>query len=147
MAIDPRCLAAARQCTATRLRRATRIVARLYEEAMAPSGLEDTQFTLLVALSLAGETSMRKLAGILGIDRTTLTRNLVPLARNGMIESAAGSDQRVRLVRLTALGRKTLHKALPLWEKAQQRVVNELGKTRWNDLLALLQAIEALAAD
>ena len=145
MANDPRCLAAARQCTAAQLRRATRIVSRLFDDTMAPSGLEGTQLTVLVTLSLAGEMSMRKLAERMAVDRTTLTRNLMPLERNGWIESSAGADQRVRLVRLTALGKKTLEKALPLWEKAQHQVIAELGKTRWTELLALLQAVEKLA--
>jgi DNA-binding MarR family transcriptional regulator len=144
METDPRCLAASRRCTASRLRRATRVVARLFEEVMASSGLEGTQFSVLVALSLGGDVPMRTLAERLGVDRTTLTRNLKPLEREGLVESAAGDDQRVRLVRMTAKGRRVLEKALPLWEKAQHQVVAKLGQAKWEALLGLLDAVQAL---
>jgi DNA-binding MarR family transcriptional regulator len=141
---DERCLLAARQCTASQLRRATRVLGRLYDDVMAPSGLEGTQFSLLVRLSLTGEISMRALADGMGVDRTTLTRNLAPLERKGWVERAPGDDQRVRLVRITERGAKVLDKALPLWQEAQHRVVASLGKARWSDLLSLLKAVEAL---
>jgi DNA-binding MarR family transcriptional regulator len=137
-------IAASRECTASQLRRATRVVTRLYDEVMAASGLEGTQFSVLVALSLMGEVPMRQLADRLGIDRTTLTRNLKPLARQGLVESADTSDQRVRPVRLTAAGKKVLKRALPLWEEAQHRVVKKMGYTRWYALLALLEAVQEL---
>jgi DNA-binding MarR family transcriptional regulator len=146
MTMDDRCLAVARFCTASKLRRATRVVARIFDEAMATSGLEGTQLTVLVTLALAGEQPVHKLAELLAVDRTTLTRNLAPLERHGWIERGAGADQRVRLVRLTERGRRTLDKALPLWEEAQQSVVGKLGKARWSELLALLKAVEALAS-
>jgi DNA-binding MarR family transcriptional regulator len=144
MESDPRCLAASRRCTASQLRRATRVVARLFDEVMASSGLEGTQFSVLVALSLGGDVPMRTLAERLGVDRTTLTRNLKPLDREGLVESAAGDDQRVRLVRMTAKGRRVLEKALPLWEKAQHQVVSKLGQAKWEALLGLLDAVQAL---
>jgi DNA-binding MarR family transcriptional regulator len=141
---DPRCLEVARHCTAAALRRATRTVSRIYEEVMAPSGLEGTQFSVLNALALMGGVPMRVLADRLGIDRTTLTRNLRPLERKGLIASVAADDQRVRLVELTARGRRVLDKALPLWQRAQQRVVKDLGRSRWQQLQALLGAVQAL---
>jgi DNA-binding MarR family transcriptional regulator len=144
METDPRCIAASRYCTASQLRRATRVVSRIFEEVMASSGLEGTQFTLLVALSLGNGVPMRTLAERLGVDRTTLTRNLKPLEREGLVETGAGDDQRVRLVRMTAKGRRVLEKALPLWEKAQHQVVSKLGRAKWESLLGLLDAVRAL---
>jgi DNA-binding MarR family transcriptional regulator len=144
MDADPRCLAASRKCTASQLRRATRVVARLFDEVMAASGLEGTQFSVLVALSLGNGVPMRTLAERLGVDRTTLTRNLKPLEREGLVESGAGEDQRVRLVHMTAKGRRVLEKALPLWEKAQQHVVGKLGHAKWEALLGLLDTVSAL---
>jgi DNA-binding MarR family transcriptional regulator len=142
---NERLLLAARQCVATQLRRATRAVANLYDGVMAPSGLEGTQFTMLVTLSLAGEMPMGRLAERLGVDRTTLTRNLGPLERNAWVESAPGPDRRVRLVRLTAAGTRVLEAALPLWQSAQQQVVTSLGKSRSNDLLGLLKDVEKVS--
>jgi DNA-binding MarR family transcriptional regulator len=138
------CLVVARECTAASLRRASRAVGRIYDETMAPSGLRGTQFSLLVALSLTGETPVMRLADELGLDRTTLTRNLEPMERDGLVESVPGADRRVRLVRLTEVGRKTLSLALPLWQKAQDRVIAALGRRRWKELVDGLGATAAL---
>ena len=135
----------ARECTASQLRRATRAITRRYDDAMREAGLEGTQLNVLVALALMGNASIGRLSEQLGVDRTTMTRNLVPLSRNGWIESSAGDDRRVRGVRLTPRGRRTLERALPLWERTQAEVVAKLGKGKWGQLLALLSSVEKLA--
>ena len=141
-----RCLAAARECTAAGLRSAARAVGRIYDEVMAPSGLRGTQLSLLVALSLTGGAPIARLADELALDRTTLSRNLAPLERDGLVASVAGDDRRVRMVGLTAEGRRTLARALPLWEEAQRRVVTALGKRRWRELMDGLTAAATLGA-
>jgi len=138
------CLRAARECTADSLRRASRALNSLYDEALAPTGLRGTQFSLLVALSLAGDMPVTRIAGLLGLDRTTLTRNLAPLEHDGLLETAASQDRRVRLVRLTAKGRAALERALPLWDEAQHHVVRALGEPRWRKLLDGLSAVTAI---
>ena len=75
------------------------------------------------------------------MDRTTLTRNLKPVERDGLIAVVAGKDARTRNVQVTRKGLKTLERALPLWEAAQTQVVEELGRTRWRSLLGDLQAV------
>ena len=75
------------------------------------------------------------------MDRTTLTRNLKPVERDGLIAVVAGKDARTRNVQVTRKGLKTLERALPLWEAAQTQVVKELGRTRWRSLLGDLQAV------
>lgn len=135
-----RLLTVANECTAARLRRASRALSKFYDEILEPSGLRGTQFSLLVALSLFGQAPLLRVAEELGLDRTTMTRNLAPLERDGLVASVPGSDRRVRLIQLTEAGRRTLAKALPLWEKAQRRVVDTLGERRWRELLAALQA-------
>jgi DNA-binding MarR family transcriptional regulator len=136
------CLRAARECTASRLRRAARAVGNAYDEAIASTGLRGTQFSVLVALSLVGEAPLARLADELGLDRTTMTRNLDPLEREGLVASVPGSDRRVRLVTLTAEGRRILNRALPLWERAQRQVVEGLGPRRWQELIDGLGAAE-----
>lgn len=135
-----RLLAVASECTAARLRRASRALSRFYDEILEPSGLRGTQFSLLVALSLMGQAPLLKVADELGLDRTTMTRNLAPLERDGLVASVPGSDRRIRLIQLTEAGRRQLAKALPLWEKAQRHVIDNLGERRWRELLAALQA-------
>ena len=75
------------------------------------------------------------------MDRTTLTRNLKPLEREGLTEVVAGNDARTRHVRVTGKGLKTLGEALPLWEAAQRHVVKSLGQTHWRSLLRELKAV------
>jgi DNA-binding MarR family transcriptional regulator len=139
-----RCLTVVSECTGFGLRKAARALGRIYDEAMAPTGLRATQFNLLVALSLAGEAPVVKVANGLGLDRTTLTRNLGPLERDGLVESVADADRRVRRVRLTERGHEALAAALPRWEQAQSRVVAALGKARWRELMDGLRAAASL---
>jgi DNA-binding MarR family transcriptional regulator len=139
-----RCLAVSTECTGFGVRKAARSLARIYDEAMAPAGLRGTQFNLLVALSLAGEAPVMKVAEELGLDRTTLTRNLGPLERDGLVESVADADRRVRRLRLTERGHEVLADALPRWERTQRQVVAALGKSRWRELMDGLRAAASL---
>ena len=152
---DQRLARVAGTCTCAKLRMAARAVTQAYDAALAPSGLRATQFTVLVALGHIGRAPLSRLAGALVMDRTTLSRNLRPLERDGLIATGlVDDDRRVREIRLTAKGRKALEKALPLWEKAQKRMRDGLGDKRWQGLsddlgrtVSLgLGAVEALAA-
>ena len=78
-------------------------------------------------------------------DRTTLTRNLKLLEKRGLIRVQMGNDRREREVTLTARGREALASGLPLWQKAQTRVVQGLGEERWNALRKGLSAVVSLA--
>jgi DNA-binding MarR family transcriptional regulator len=138
------CRRAADTCTARKLRAATRAVTGLFDEAMRPTGLRHSQFGLLVSLALAEQANVSRLAGLLDLDRTTMTRNLAPLQRQGLIRSAAGDDARNRQLQLTEKGRATLAKALPIWERVQARVVGGLGDSRWKGLLRDLAAATSL---
>jgi DNA-binding MarR family transcriptional regulator len=140
-----RCLTVASECTGFGLRKAARALGRIYDEAMAPTGLRGTQFNLLVALALAGEAPVMKVADELGLDRTTLTRNLGPLERDGLVESVLDdADRRVRRVRLTERGHEALAAALPRWERTQRRVVSALGSKRWRELMDGLRVAASL---
>jgi len=132
------------ECTGQSLRRATRTISRIYDETLAPSGLRGTQFSLLIALSFFEQAPLLRVAEELSLDRTTLTRNLQPLERAGLVASSPGKDQRVRLLRLTEAGRRALQRAYPLWEKAQAKVVKALGQGRWMTLLQGLDATSRL---
>jgi DNA-binding MarR family transcriptional regulator len=139
------CRRAAHSCTARNLRAATRAISALFDEAMRPTGLRASQFGLMVALALAEEANVSKLARLLDLDRTTMTRNLAPLEREGFVASASGDDARNRQLQLTERGRAALARALPIWERVQARVVGGLGESRWKGLLRDLQATSRLA--
>jgi DNA-binding MarR family transcriptional regulator len=128
-------------CVCFNLRKAARITAQVYDQHLAPVGLKNTQFSLLNVVATLGPLSITDLAGQLVMDRTTLTRNLKPVERDGLIEVVAGEDARTRHVQITTKGRKTLNKALPLWEDAQQYVLTALGQARWRSLLRELKGV------
>jgi DNA-binding MarR family transcriptional regulator len=134
------------ECTAASLRRASRAVSNAFDETLAPAGIRSTQFGLLVAVRLAGEMSLTALAARLALDRTTLTRNLAPLLREGLLRRVPSKDRRVRLLALTATGGRVVEGALPLWEKAQRSIVEGLGLTHWNGLIKELELVEAVSA-
>ena len=128
------------RCACFNLRKAARAVTQAYDAALEPSGLRATQFSLLVAVASLGAPTVGGLAEAMVMDRTTMTRNLRPLERARLIALTAGEDRRVRHVALTAEGRRRLDDALPMWRRAQLRLVEGLGPGRWDRLLGDLRA-------
>ncbi|MEO5701990.1 MAG: MarR family winged helix-turn-helix transcriptional regulator [Casimicrobiaceae bacterium] len=131
-------------CACGRLRRATRALTQHYDEAMAPSGLRVTQFSVLRTLLQEGATPMTRLADALLLDRTALSRNLDPLLARGLVTVTAGRDARTRTVALTAVGRRAVRLAAPHWQQAQREVACKLGAERLQSLLATLGELESL---
>ena len=131
-------------CACFNLRKANRVITQHFDKILKPSGLLITQFTILVAVKIAKSATINELAEGLGMDRTTLTRNLKPLEREGWLKSKPGQDQRTRVVSLTTDGEMILEKALPLWRQAQNSVEETLGQQRWNTLLSHLAETTAL---
>jgi DNA-binding MarR family transcriptional regulator len=140
---------AARDCACFNLRKAARAVTQIYEEALAPSGVHATQFSILVALAVADGAPLSRVAEGLVMDRTTLTRNLRPLARRGWVRIEAGEDRRAHNLSLTRSGRAALERALPLWQQAQTRLHEQLGDARWarmrTDLQSLVTTVQEAA--
>lgn len=134
----------AASCACFNLRKAARVATQLYDEALAPVGLGAAQFSLLVALELMQPVAVTRLARAMAMDRTTLTRNLRPLERDGLVRIAAGEDRRTRSVVLTERGQDILARAIPLWRSAQGRVTRHLGGPRVTRLLGDLDGVLAL---
>ena len=80
-----------------------------------------------------GEASLKQLEDALAVDQTTLTRGLGLLERDGLIERGPHPDGRIKAMRLTPKGRRALDVARPLWARAQDRVLRELGTKAWDD--------------
>jgi DNA-binding MarR family transcriptional regulator len=125
-------------CTCFNLRKTTRAMTQLFDEALKPCGLYATQFTLLAAVSSKENIAITELSKALVMDRTTLTRNLKPLQKNGWIEVTPGEDKRTRTLSLTRSGKKVLQQAMVHWKKVQNKVVQTLGKNNWEVLLESL---------
>ncbi len=139
--LKDRCAVVAETCAGGNLRRASRAVTQFYAEIMAPLGIEPTQFTLLTACAVAGPAPISVLADALAMDRTTLKRNVALLEKQELVSVREGRDRRVRVVELSAKGRATLVNALPLWEKAQSRIADGLGRVGLTALLNNLSAV------
>src|SRR4029079_7607219 len=103
-------------CFATQ--RAARALARRFDEALRPVGLTSGQFSLLMSLNQPNAPTVGAVATLLGMDRTTLTANLKPLEREGLVANGIdAADRRGRLVILTSKGKKRLKEALPIWKR------------------------------
>ncbi len=128
-------------CACANLRRATRAVTRMYNHVLRSDGLEITQFTLLMALNLTGETTQGKLGKLLALDSTTLTRTLKLVKERGWVKAMQGEDRRQRRLTLTAAGREKLQKSMPRWKQAQETLQNALGEEAWSQLGGLLAQV------
>ena len=111
--------AATRQCACSAARRKSRELTRFYERSMRGSGLRAAQFTLLATLIQTGPVPATRLADFLGLERTTLTRNLRPLLRDGHVTIEDAADRRVHKVSITASGAEAARNAFPFWRRAQ----------------------------
>ena len=142
--IDNLELAKCTQCAGWNLRKATRAITQLYDKALRPTGLRATQFNLFVAIRMFGSVTVTRLAKMAVMDRTTLTRNLKPLEKQGLVKVTPGKDRRMKVVTLTEKGNETLIKALPIWKETQARVIEELGQERWSSMLTDLSEMVTL---
>ncbi len=120
-------------CVCSTLRMVSRAVTQLYDDMLRPSGLRVTQFSILGAIARLGEANLRQLEHMLAIDQTTLTRSPKLLERDRAIDRVPHPDGRVKAMTLTSQRRKALEAARPLWARAQDRVLRELGTTAWAD--------------
>jgi DNA-binding MarR family transcriptional regulator len=134
-------------CTCATLRRASRALTQLYDEALRPLGLRATQFTVLQALSLAGEVSQGELGQLLAMDSTTLTRTLGIMGQHGWIAKRRGQDRREWRMRLSKSGEAQLKRALPYWQKAQSRLRAQLGNELSDSLLKLTDKITSAVTE
>lgn len=129
-------------CLCTSLRQAAHATTEIYDRALASSGLKITMFRVLRRLSLAGEPTISELAHIVGLDRSSLGRNLKVLERDGLVRFTEGDDERSKLVRLTPKGRAALDKALPLWAQVQATLRSVLGRDK-DAVLSILAKVGA----
>jgi len=133
------CADAARVCACFNLRKASRAVSKLFDDTLQPIGLRSTQFVTLLAIHVNEPIGLSALAREMVADRSTLTRNLNVLEREGMLKQKPARG-RAHLYALTDKGRRVLIEGIPLWEKAQTRFVDQLGQKNWSGMLGGLEA-------
>ncbi len=130
------------ECMCLAVRQAARHVTQAYDQFLAPAGLRTTQFSILAKLKRKGPMSINALAADMVMDRTTLGRNILPLARDGLITiEPVPSDRRSKELHLTKLGEKRFAAACQGWITAQSRFESTFGSKRTSELRALLRAV------
>lgn len=122
-------------CMCASLRRASRALTQIYDDALRPLGMRGTQFTILQALSLTGEISQGDLSDLLVIDSTTLTRTLRLMRGRGWVEERPGKDRRERWLQLSAAGRRQFQRASVPWQELQTQLRSRVGADRWDQWL------------
>ncbi|HXZ03065.1 MAG TPA: MarR family winged helix-turn-helix transcriptional regulator [Stellaceae bacterium] len=129
-------------CLCLHVQRAARSLARRYDDALRPVALTNGQFSLLTSLHRVEAASIGGIAALLAMDRTTLTANLKPLERRGLVKVTVDpANKRGRLLTLTASGRALLAAALPLWRRAQAATERLIGESGADRLRAGLRAL------
>jgi len=131
-------------CVGFNLRKASRLLKRLYDEAFEPLGLKGTQFSLLMAVVGNNGATIGELAQPLGMERSTLSRNITVLQKKRLVTVEEGEDRRQQRISITDSGVSVLRKALPLWQEVQERLAGELGEERIKSLLEDLQSLSQL---
>ena len=131
-------------CFCTKLRRTARIITALYDDALAPAGLTAAQFSLIRAISRINKPTISDIAEAIGLDRSTLGRNLRVLERAGFVKLGPGKDERTRIVEISADGQQRMDVAIPLWEAVQEKVSAQVDAKTRDQALELLGALEKL---
>jgi len=132
-------MSAAENCVCFNLRRVTRVVTQCYDAQMRRHGIRPTQWSILAALNAQASWTMAELSDRLGMERTTLVRNLRPLQRDGLVQVGGGGHGNRVEPAITAKGRKQIEKLTPAWKSAQSAAVKTLGKKRWSAVLSDLE--------
>jgi DNA-binding MarR family transcriptional regulator len=131
-------ISACRACLCLASRRASRAITRTFERRLRPHGIRATQFSILVTLIERGPSNIGELAESLGVERTTLSRNLDLIAARGWVKIGVGSeDARSRDVAITKVGRNAIAAALPAWREAQNAAVAALSPAAANAIRSL----------
>lgn len=129
-------------CLCLHTQRAARALARRFDEALHPLGIRSGQFSLLMALNCPQPPTLGSIAGLLAMDRTTLTANLKPLERDGLVEIRRdGKDRRARRPALTRKGRSLLARAIPVWTTAHEQVERNFASGQADRLRGDLNAL------
>lgn len=134
-------------CVCSDLRKATRVVTRLYDDALAAYGLTVTQFAILRTTTRLGEPTLSELARAMVMDRTSLYRTLGPMAEHGWIEIAPAASGHVKRALVTAAGRELMQTSEAGWQAVQDRFVEAFGAIEWAQISAGLQKVLAVAGD
>ena len=134
-------------CASFNFRRTARAVTRMYDAALQESGMRSTQWAILVSIAKSQPVAIGAVSDVLVVDRTTLTRSLRLLEREGLLTISKRSTMRQRFLSLTEKGEDALRRSLPAWRKAHQRFVDTVGSQYWIDLRNELETLSGVVMD
>lgn len=133
-------------CVCLNFRRTARLITQFYDQTLAPAGVTITQFSMLTIIGAHESLTINAAAVVFKLDRTTLSRNLRPLEREGWITIQTGDDRRSRIITLSDKGRATVEQATPLWQQAQKRMLALMGADVWPETQQTLDRTNAALA-
>src|SRR5262245_4818274 len=135
-----------RPCVCTTVRRASRVLARVFDAVLEPAGLNVTQLAVLRAVQRHPGEPLTRVAEDLCMDRTSLYRAIAPMQRDGWVKLSAGADARARTVEFSAKGRRVLAAADPAWGRTQTAGGERVGRDKWAALVSELERLAACAS-
>ena len=118
----------ASECLAVRVRLLTRTIPGIYDEALRPLGLTTGQLNILVVVAKRGPVAPGEVARKLNMEKSTVSRNIERMQRNGWLRVSPGDSGRTQTLALSPEGRRLLTRSLPLWKGAQARAAALLGQ-------------------
>ena len=134
-----------RPCACTTVRRASRILARAFDAALEPAGLNVTQLAVLRAIQRHAGGPLTRVAEDLCMDRTSLYRAVSRMQREGWLKISVGANARSRVAEFTTKGRRVLDAADAPWSRAQTVIVERFGRNNWMALVSELERLSAVA--
>lgn len=117
------------------------MLGRVYDSALAPSGINVTQFAVMKCISRRHGEPLARIAEELEMDRTSLYRAIAPMVRDGWITLAPGTDSRSRSAVVTRKGLRVLAKAATQWEQIQNHLIGTFGKSDWSAMVKALHRL------
>jgi len=111
----------------------------MYDEFLRDAGLNITQFSMLRLICAEKKLSISTLSRYMVMERTSITRAIAPLERDGLIHSRPGTDKRIRVVSVSNKGRRLVEDAEPKWRQAQEALLDTIGEDRWRAMSTLLR--------
>jgi DNA-binding MarR family transcriptional regulator len=132
-------------CACATARQVARLLTQMYDSRLRDTGLEAPQFALLMTLDQEGPCSQIALGRRYALDKTTVSRNLKWLERQGWVAASPGRDKRERQFTLTVDGRKRLAAALPEWKKAQAQLRSGMTAEQWDAMFQIFKTVTQAA--
>ncbi|HML95752.1 MAG TPA: MarR family winged helix-turn-helix transcriptional regulator [Thermodesulfobacteriota bacterium] len=134
-------------CLCYEFRKTARVVINFYDDALKSTDLKSNQFLILVAVASMKSTNFKTLAEFLGIDQSTLARNLVTVEKQGFVTVKHGKNRREKIITLSRKGKQKLASAFPFWQKAQKSLLDKVGTDRWHKLRAEMAEVADAARE